>query len=105
TGAVWSIYGGLVSCLVLIFFSPAVSGSDTSMFANADWSFFPLSSPGLVSIPLGFLCGYIGTMVGKPDNLEALAAEMEVRALTVVGVEAPVDHSTICVQLMVAILR
>ena len=92
TGAVWSIYGGLVSCLVLIFFSPAVSGSDTSMFANADWSFFPLSSPGLVSIPLGFLCGYIGTMVGKPDNLEALAAEMEVRSLTGVGVEAPVDH-------------
>src|SRR5699024_3955701 len=86
TGAVWSIYGVLVSCLVLIFFSPAVSGSDTSMFANADWSFFPLSSPGLVSIPLGFLCGYIGTMVGKPDNLEALAAEMEVRSLTGVGV-------------------
>ncbi|MGV3160851.1 solute symporter family protein [Corynebacterium sp. 32222D000AT] len=92
TGAVASIYTGVVSCLVLIFFSPAVSGSETSMFPGADWAIFPLSSPGLVSIPLAFLAGYIGTLVGKPDRLEALAAEMEVRSLTGVGVEAPVDH-------------
>ncbi len=62
------------------------------MFPNADWSIFPLTSPGLISIPIGFLCGYIGTLIGKPDNLEALAAEMEVRSLTGVGVEAAVDH-------------
>ncbi|OFS20028.1 MULTISPECIES: solute symporter family protein [Corynebacterium] len=92
TGAVASIYTGVVSCLVLIFFSPAVSGTETSMFPGADWAIFPLSSPGLVSIPLAFLAGYIGTLVGKPDHLEALAAEMEVRSLTGVGVEAPVDH-------------
>ena len=92
TGAVASIYTGVVSCLVLIFFSPAVSGTETSMFPGADWAIFPLSSPGLVSIPLAFLAGYIGTLVGKPDHLDALAAEMEVRSLTGVGVEAPVDH-------------
>ncbi|MGV3207904.1 solute symporter family protein [Corynebacterium sp. 11266D000AW] len=92
TGAVASIYTGVVSCLVLIFFSPAVSGTETSMFPGADWAIFPLSSPGLVSIPLAFLAGYTGTLVGKPDHLEALAAEMEVRSLTGVGVEAPMDH-------------
>lgn len=92
TGAVASIYGGLISCLLLIFLSPAVSGAPSAMFPNADWSIFPLTSPGLISIPIGFLCGYIGTLIGKPDNLEALAAEMEVRSLTGVGVEAPVDH-------------
>ncbi|MFZ2293209.1 solute symporter family protein [Corynebacterium casei] len=92
TGAVASIYGGLISCLLLIFLSPAVSGAPSAMFPNADWSIFPLTSPGLVSIPMGFLCGYIGTLIGKPDNLEALAAEMEVRSLTGVGVEAAVDH-------------
>ena len=27
-----------------------------------------------------------------PDNLDELSAEMEVRSLTGVGVEAPVDH-------------
>ena len=92
TGAVASIYGGLISCLLLIFLSPAVSGAPSAMFPNADWSIFPLTSPGLISIPIGFLCGYIGTLIGKPDNLEALAAEMEVRSLTGVGVEAAVDH-------------
>ena len=26
-GATWAIYGGLISCVVLVFFSPVVSGS------------------------------------------------------------------------------
>lgn len=92
TGAVTSIYTGLISALVLIALSPAVSGSPTAMFPDADWSIFPLTSPGLVSIPLGFLGGIIGTFLGKLDNFDELQAEMEVRSLTGVGVEAPVDH-------------
>lgn len=92
TGAVASMVTGLVSGLLLIFFSPAISGSPTSMFPDADWAWFPLASPGLISIPLGFLAGVIGTFVGKRDNLDDLAAEMEVRSLTGVGVEKPVDH-------------
>ena len=92
TGAVVSIYTGLISALVLIFLSPAVSGAETAMFPNADWAIFPLSSPGIVSIPLGFLAGIVGTFMGKPDNFEEKQAEMEVRSLTGVGVEAPVDH-------------
>lgn len=92
TGAVVGIYSGLVSALVLIIFSPAVSGSATAMFPNADFAWFPLANPGLVSIPLGFLGGIVGTYLGKPDNLDDLQAEMEVRSLTGVGVEAPVDH-------------
>ena len=92
TGAVASIYTGLISALVLIALSPAVSGSPAAMFPNADWSIFPLTSPGLVSIPLGFLAGIVGTYLGKPDNFDELQAEMEVRSLTGVGVEAPVDH-------------
>lgn len=92
TGAVASIYTGLISALLLIIFSPAVSGSPTAMFPDANWALFPLTSPGIVSIPLGFLAGIIGTYLGKPDNFDELQAEMEVRSLTGVGVEAPVDH-------------
>ena len=92
TGAVASIYTGLISALVLIFLSPAVSGADNAMIPGADWAIFPLTNPGLVSIPLGFLAGIIGTYLGKPDNFEALRAEMEVKSLTGVGVEAAVDH-------------
>ena len=46
----------------------------------------------ILAIPLGFLAGIIGTYLGKPDNFDELQAEMEVRSLTGVGVEAPVDH-------------
>ena len=92
TGAVAAIYTGLISALVLIFLSPAVSGNDSAMVPGADWAIFPLKNPGLVSIPLAFIAGWIGTLVGKPDNMDDLAAEMEVRSLTGVGVEKAVDH-------------
>ncbi|AZA13044.1 cation acetate symporter [Corynebacterium choanae] len=92
TGALCSMYTGLGLALLLIIFSPAVSGDASSMFPNHDWHFFPLRNPGLVSIPGAFIAGFIGTMIGKPDNFDDLQAEMEVRSLTGVGVEAAVDH-------------
>ena len=92
TGAVWSTYGGLISALVVLVFSDAVSGAKGAMFANSDWSFIPLTNPAIISIPIGFALAILGTYLGKPDHKEALAAEMEVRSLTGVGVEAPVDH-------------
>lgn len=92
SGAVASMYTGTFSALILIFLSPAVSGVPSAMFPNHDWSIFPLTSPGIVSIPLAFLVGIVVTLATKPDNLDHLASEMEVRSLTGVGVEAPVDH-------------
>ncbi|KAB1551482.1 cation acetate symporter [Corynebacterium zhongnanshanii] len=92
TGAVASLWTGLLTAIVLIIFSPAVSGSETSVLPNADFAWFPLTNPGLVSIPAGFLAGIIGTFLGKPDNFDELQSEMEVRSLTGVGVEKPVDH-------------
>ena len=91
-GALFSIYGGLLSTLVLIFFSPAVSGSETAMLPNADWAIFPLSNPGIISIPFGFLMGIIGTFLGKSDEFPDKEAEMEVRSMTGVGVEKAVQH-------------
>ncbi|MFI5503636.1 cation acetate symporter [Nocardia asteroides] len=94
TGALWSMYGGLISTIVLIVFSPAVSGTKTSMITGTDFHWFPLSNPGIVSIPLAFLLGIVGTYVGgrgeQADN--AKAAEMEVRALTGVGAEKAISH-------------
>jgi cation/acetate symporter len=81
SGALWSIYGGLAVAVGLVFFSPVVSGSPTAMFPNNDWHFFPLSNPGLISIPAGFLAGWIGTVISKEDDTDKYA-ELEVRALT-----------------------
>jgi cation/acetate symporter len=85
-GCLWSIYGGLVITVTLIAFSPAVSGSETAMFPDADWSWFPLANPGLISIPASFLLGFLGTITSK-EHLEYKAAEMEVRSLTGAGAE------------------
>jgi cation/acetate symporter len=85
TGTLWSIYTGLISCLVLILFSPVVSGSSTSMLPDADFAFFPLTNPGIVSIPLSFLAGVVGTFLGERDEAPAKQTEMEVRALTGIG--------------------
>lgn len=84
SGAVWAIYGGLITAVGLVFFSPVVSGSATSMFPDSNWQWFPLSNPGIISIPAGFLCGWIGTVLSKESNDDKYA-ELEVRALTGAG--------------------
>ncbi len=84
SGALWSIYGGLFAAVFLVFFSPVVSGSATAMFPHHDWHWFPLSNPGIISIPFGFLCGWIGTVLSKEDDTEKYA-ELEVRSLTGYG--------------------
>ncbi len=98
-GALWSMYGGLSSALLLIVFSPVVSGKpidpltgkSPSMLQDVDFSWFPLDNPGLVSIPLGFFLGWLGTVTSKEFN-RAKFAEMEVRSLTGHGVAEVVEH-------------
>ncbi len=86
------MYGGLISTIVLIVFSPAVSGSKTAMIPDADFAFFPLANPGIVSIPLAFALGIIGTLSSRDSGDPERNAEMEVRSLTGVGAEKPVAH-------------
>jgi cation/acetate symporter len=91
-GALWSMYGGLISTIVLIVFSPAVSGAKTAMIPGADFAWFPLANPGIVSIPLAFILGIVGTLTSPDDEDPKLAAEMEVRSLTGIGAEKAVAH-------------
>lgn len=64
-GALWSIYGGLASSVLLVLFSPVVSSKPTSMFPDVDFAWFPLENPGLISIPLGFLLGWVGSLLSR----------------------------------------
>ncbi|MBM7783471.1 solute symporter family protein [Tenggerimyces flavus] len=98
-GAVWSIYGGLISCILLVIFSPVVSGkvgptgASASLFPlGVDFSWFPLENPGLVSIPIGFLLGWIGAITSKEPEAQAGYDELEVRALTGSGAEGATQH-------------
>jgi cation/acetate symporter len=90
-GSVWSIYGGLVSALVLIIFSPVVTGSETAMISSIDISWFPLSNPAIVSVPLGFFLGWLGS-VTSTEHDGVKQAEMEVRSMTGAGAEKAVVH-------------
>ena len=93
TGALFSIYGGLLISIILIIFSPAVSGDPTAMLGeNIDFAIFPMKNPSIIAIPAGFLLGIIGTYIGKPDNFPGLRAEMEVRSLTGIGAATAVEH-------------
>ncbi|MEV5797399.1 cation acetate symporter [Streptomyces collinus] len=84
-GAVWAVYGGLVPALVLVLLSPVVSGSPGSLFPGVDFQYFPLQNPGIVSIPLGFVAGWLGTVTSDEAGDEAKYAETEVRSLTGAG--------------------
>ncbi|MEV6911278.1 cation acetate symporter [Amycolatopsis sp. NPDC051071] len=98
-GALWSIYGGLIVCVLLIVFSPAVSGKpvdaktgkSASMIQGVDFHWFPLDNPGIVSIPVAFFLGWLGTVLSKEHNQKKYA-EMEVRSLTGTGAEKAVSH-------------
>jgi cation/acetate symporter len=98
-GATWSIYGGLLSAVVLVFFSPVVSGkvlptgATGSLFPlGVDFSWFPLENPGIISIPLGFFFGWLGTVTSKEQEAVDRYDELEVRALTGAGAEGAVVH-------------
>jgi cation/acetate symporter len=100
-GALWSIYGGLIACIGLIIFSPVVSGapvnpttgvSPSLLQPPVDFHWFPLNNPGLVSIPLSFFLGWLGTKLSKERPDELKNAEFEVRAFTGIGAEKAVHH-------------
>ncbi|WP_406441390.1 cation acetate symporter [Streptomyces sp. NBC_00631] len=84
-GAVWAVYGGLVPALGLVVLSPVVSGSPGALFPGVDFQYFPLQNPGIVSVPLGFLAGWLGTVTSDEVPDEARHAETEVRSLTGAG--------------------
>lgn len=92
-GALWSIYGGLISSVGLIVFSPVVSGSpggsSPSLITDPhiNFAFFPLSNPGIVSIPLAFFLGWLGSVTDRSPADHARFARIQVRALTGVGAE------------------
>ena len=107
-GALWSIYGGLISSIGLIIFSPVVSGKPAvetkladgtvamlspSMITNPaiDFHWFPLDNPGIISIPLAFFLGWLGSKLSKEHD-SAKYAEMEVRSLTGHGVAEAINH-------------
>jgi len=83
-GAVAGLATGLVSSIVLIAMSPSVMGAKAALF--------PLDNPGIISIPLGFLGAFLGTILSRDTTSEAKFTELTVRAQTGLGAEKATPH-------------
>ena len=90
-GAVTGIAFGLLSSLFFIVMSPPVwPGADTVTGSPIGWE---LANPGIISIPLGFLGCWLGTVLSKEHGAERSYHELYVRSETGLGSEkALVGH-------------
>ncbi|MFJ9025894.1 cation acetate symporter [Streptomyces sp. NPDC102259] len=73
-GLLCTLIGGSVSVLVLMTGTNLVSGSPGSAFPEVDFNWFPFTTTALVSVPAGFLCGLLGTVL---SGRKATARERE----------------------------
>ncbi len=82
TGAVTGVLVGVVSSVGLVLVGPDVSSSPL----------IELSQPAIISVPLGFLGCFLGSMLSKPEGkAERGFDELHVRAETGLGAEVPID--------------
>jgi cation/acetate symporter len=89
TGAVTGVLLGTFSSIFLVIISKTVwPGPDSE---GGAFGFYDLANPGIISIPLGFLGCWLGTMLSKEETrAERSFDELHVRAETGLGAEAAV---------------
>ena len=98
TGAVAGLAVGLLSSIGLILISPSLMGIDAVDVPAAKRHLiqlaplFPLTNPGILSIPLGFLGAILGTLFSREPGAEALFTELQVRTNTGLGAEKATAH-------------
>ncbi len=81
TGAISSVLTGLISAIVLVAVSPNVISPVEGAAIFVGEPLFGLSNPAIISVPLGFLGGFLGTIIsGKIDAKRF--AEVKVKANT-----------------------
>jgi len=89
---------GLAARILLIILRRSIMGIDGPAVVGAKrhliqaTPLFPLTNPGIVSIPLGFLAAVLGTLLSREPSAEALFTELSVRANTGLGAEKAAVH-------------
>jgi cation/acetate symporter len=93
TGMITGMVVGLGSSILLIILSPSIMGIDPpGTAASASHlihiaPLFPLTNPGIISVPLGLLAAVIGSLVTRDQSDEQTFSEVNVRANTGLGAE------------------
>jgi cation/acetate symporter len=97
-GAVSGLGVGLLASIGLIVVSPSIMGIDAANVVAAKRHLiqmaplFPLTNPGILSIPLGFLAAIVGTLCSREPSAERQFTELSVRANTGLGAETASAH-------------
>ena len=85
TGAVTGVLVGVFSSIALVIISPTVwPGADSE---GGALGFYDLANPGIVSIPLGFIGCFLGTVLSRERVEERSFDELWVRSETGLGAE------------------
>ena len=86
TGAVAAILVGLISSLILVAISPNVWNPVEGKAIFVGDPLIDITNPALFTVPLGFLAGWIGSLISKPEP-EHIYREVEVKAQTGISVQ------------------
>jgi cation/acetate symporter len=85
TGAVTGVLVGVISSILLVIISPTVwPGADSE---GGALGFYDLANPAIISVPLGFIGCWLGTVLSKPQENERSFSELHVRSETGLGAE------------------
>ncbi|MBM7692723.1 cation/acetate symporter [Peribacillus deserti] len=85
TGAIWAMAVGLISAVGLVLISPNVFSPEAGKAIFVGNPLFPYTTPGIVSIPLGFLAGYLGTIFSSQKADVKKYEEVLVKTNTGIG--------------------
>jgi cation/acetate symporter len=89
-GAVVGVLTGVISSIFLVIISPKVwPGADSE---GGLFSWYTLANPGIISIPLGFVGCYLGTVLSAERGNERSFHELYVRSETGLGAEKALMH-------------
>ncbi len=97
-GAVAGLGIGLLASIGLILVSPSLMAIDpptvvgTARHLIQAKAWFPLENPGILSIPLGFIGAFIGTLISHEPTSQHKFNELLVRSNTGLGAEKATAH-------------
>ncbi|MEH7095682.1 solute symporter family protein [Neobacillus vireti] len=86
TGAIWAMVAGLISAVGLVLISPNVFSPEVGKAIFVGNPIFPYTTPGIVSIPLGFIAGYLGTIFSSQKSDVKKFEEVLVKSNTGIGI-------------------
>ncbi|MEU1261730.1 transporter [Streptomyces cellulosae] len=64
-GALWCLWGATAVCVVALAVSPYVSGAPGAILPGHDFRLWDVTIPGVVTVPAGFLLGWLGSVTDR----------------------------------------